>query len=68
VIEEFTRLNGVPQLEAIQYNSEEEQRLKAAYILDHLFPSFSEVSNAFACSYLWAYYKLGITIIFYLFF
>uniref|UniRef100_A0A8C1T2K7 Transmembrane and coiled-coil domains 6 n=1 Tax=Cyprinus carpio TaxID=7962 RepID=A0A8C1T2K7_CYPCA len=41
VVEEFTRLNGVPMLEAIQYNSEGEQRVRAAYILDHHFPSFS---------------------------
>uniref|UniRef100_A0A8C1BFR0 Transmembrane and coiled-coil domains 6 n=1 Tax=Cyprinus carpio carpio TaxID=630221 RepID=A0A8C1BFR0_CYPCA len=41
VVEEFTRLNGVPLLEAIQYNSEGEQRVRAAYILDHHFPSFS---------------------------
>lgn len=41
MVEEFTRLNGVPLLEAIQYNSEGEQRVRAAYILDHHFPSFS---------------------------
>uniref|UniRef100_A0A672Q8U8 Transmembrane and coiled-coil domains 6 n=1 Tax=Sinocyclocheilus grahami TaxID=75366 RepID=A0A672Q8U8_SINGR len=45
VVEEFTRLNGVPLLEAIQYNSEGEQRVRAAYILDHHFPSFSEVES-----------------------
>lgn len=42
VIEEFTRLNGVPLLEAIQYNSEAEQRVRAAYILDN---HFSEVES-----------------------
>lgn len=45
VIEEFTRLNGVPLLEAIQYNSEAEQRVRAAYILDNHFSSFSEVES-----------------------
>ncbi|KAF4105074.1 transmembrane and coiled-coil domain-containing protein 6 [Onychostoma macrolepis] len=45
VVEDFTRLNGVPLLEAIQYNSEGEQRVRAAYILDHHFPSFSEVES-----------------------
>ncbi|XP_026773467.3 transmembrane and coiled-coil domain-containing protein 6 [Pangasianodon hypophthalmus] len=34
VAEEFIRLEGIPLLEAIQYNSEEEQRLRATYILD----------------------------------
>ncbi|XP_057205906.1 transmembrane and coiled-coil domain-containing protein 6 [Triplophysa rosa] len=45
VIEEFTRLNGVPLLEAIQYNSEAEQRVRAAYILDNHFSSFCEVES-----------------------
>ncbi|XP_051505241.1 transmembrane and coiled-coil domain-containing protein 6 isoform X2 [Myxocyprinus asiaticus] len=45
VHEEFTRMNGVPLLEAIQYNSEVEQRVRAAYILHHHFPSFSEVES-----------------------
>ncbi|KAL1261696.1 hypothetical protein QQF64_006961 [Cirrhinus molitorella] len=45
VVEEFTRLNGVPLLEAIQYNSEGEQRVRAAYILDHHFSAFSEVES-----------------------
>ncbi|XP_073777558.1 transmembrane and coiled-coil domain-containing protein 6 isoform X3 [Danio rerio] len=44
-VEEFTRLNGIPLLEAIQYNNEGEQRVRAAYILDHHFPSFSEVES-----------------------
>lgn len=35
VAEEFIRLDGIPLLEAIQYNNEEEQRLRASYILDH---------------------------------
>lgn len=35
VAEEFIRLDGVPLLEAIQYNNEEEQRLRASYILDY---------------------------------
>ncbi|TSY55760.1 Transmembrane and coiled-coil domain-containing protein 6 [Bagarius yarrelli] len=34
VAEEFIRLDGIPLLEAIQYNNEEEQRLRASYILD----------------------------------
>ncbi len=71
MVEEFTRLNGVPLLEAIQYNSEGEQRVRAAYILDHHFPSFSEVNIAFACYYLWTYYMWGITmtnILFFFFF
>uniref|UniRef100_A0A8C2CI54 Transmembrane and coiled-coil domains 6 n=1 Tax=Cyprinus carpio TaxID=7962 RepID=A0A8C2CI54_CYPCA len=58
VVEEFTRLNGVPLLEAIQYNSEGEQRVRAAYILDHHFPSFSEVNTAFTCYYLWIDYTV----------
>ncbi|XP_053361707.1 transmembrane and coiled-coil domain-containing protein 6 [Clarias gariepinus] len=33
--EEFIRLDGIPLLEAIQYNNEEEQRLRASYIIDH---------------------------------
>ncbi|XP_051514319.1 transmembrane and coiled-coil domain-containing protein 6-like isoform X1 [Myxocyprinus asiaticus] len=45
VLVEFTRMNGVPLLEAIQYNSEAEQRVRAAYILHHHFPSFSEVDE-----------------------
>ncbi|XP_016098519.1 transmembrane and coiled-coil domain-containing protein 6-like [Sinocyclocheilus grahami] len=45
VVEEFMRLNGVPLLEAILYNSEGEQRVRAAYLLDHHFPSFSEVES-----------------------
>ncbi|KAK2838649.1 hypothetical protein Q7C36_013463 [Tachysurus vachellii] len=35
VAEEFIRLDGIPLLEAIQYNNEDEQRLRASYILDH---------------------------------
>ncbi|XP_016381064.1 transmembrane and coiled-coil domain-containing protein 6 isoform X1 [Sinocyclocheilus rhinocerous] len=45
VVEEFMRLNGVPLLEAVLYNSEGEQRVRAAYLLDHHFPSFSEVES-----------------------
>lgn len=35
VAEEFIRLDGISLLEAIQYNNEDEQRLRASYILDH---------------------------------
>ncbi|XP_076877855.1 transmembrane and coiled-coil domain-containing protein 6 [Brachyhypopomus gauderio] len=37
VAEEFVKLNGLPLLEAIQYNNEKEQRVRASYILDHYF-------------------------------
>ncbi|TRY90112.1 hypothetical protein DNTS_031605 [Danionella cerebrum] len=45
MIIEFRKLNGVTLLEAIGYNSEREQRVRAAYILNHLFPSLSEVES-----------------------
>ncbi|KAI4893715.1 hypothetical protein NFI96_012169 [Prochilodus magdalenae] len=35
VANEFVKLNGIPLLEAIQYNNEEEQRVRASYLLDH---------------------------------
>ncbi|XP_072519606.1 transmembrane and coiled-coil domain-containing protein 6 isoform X2 [Salminus brasiliensis] len=39
VAEEFVKLNGIPLMEAIQYNNDEEQRLRASYLLDHFLHS-----------------------------
>ncbi|KAG7517897.1 Transmembrane and coiled-coil domain-containing 6 [Solea senegalensis] len=42
VVDEFVRLNGVPLLEAIQYNSEGEMRQRAVYLLErHLLSDSS---------------------------
>ncbi|XP_035266563.1 transmembrane and coiled-coil domain-containing protein 6 isoform X1 [Anguilla anguilla] len=43
VAEDFTKLMGLPLLEAIQYNSQGEMRLRASYILDHYLTSHSQV-------------------------
>ncbi|XP_030622468.1 transmembrane and coiled-coil domain-containing protein 6 [Chanos chanos] len=42
--EEFTRQNGVPLLEAIQYDSDGEKRLRASYILDNHLSAHSSAS------------------------
>ncbi|XP_036404046.1 transmembrane and coiled-coil domain-containing protein 6 [Megalops cyprinoides] len=41
--EEFTNLKGLPLLEALQYNSQGEMRLRAAYILDHHLTASNQV-------------------------
>ncbi|KAJ8405455.1 hypothetical protein AAFF_G00319280 [Aldrovandia affinis] len=46
VAEEFTKLKGLRLLEAIQYNSEGEMRLRASYILEHHLTSYSEAGAA----------------------
>ncbi|XP_017329902.1 transmembrane and coiled-coil domain-containing protein 6 isoform X2 [Ictalurus punctatus] len=46
IAEEFIRLDGIPLLEAIQYNSEESQRLRASCILDYYLHAHSMVSTA----------------------
>ncbi|XP_061091280.1 transmembrane and coiled-coil domain-containing protein 6 [Conger conger] len=43
VAEEFTKLMGLPLLEAIQYNSQGEMRLRASYILDHYLTAHSQL-------------------------
>ncbi|KAJ8337602.1 hypothetical protein SKAU_G00365680 [Synaphobranchus kaupii] len=43
VAEEFTNLMGLHLLEAIQYNSQGEMRLRASYILDHYLTSHCQV-------------------------
>ncbi|XP_062855811.1 transmembrane and coiled-coil domain-containing protein 6 isoform X1 [Trichomycterus rosablanca] len=45
VVDEFISLNGVPLLESIQYNDEEEQRMRASYILDHYLHTHLMVDN-----------------------
>ncbi|XP_066505934.1 transmembrane and coiled-coil domain-containing protein 6 [Hoplias malabaricus] len=43
--EEFVKLNGVPLLEAFRYNNEEDQCLRASYLLDHYFQNHDRVDN-----------------------
>ncbi|KAL6480368.1 hypothetical protein MHYP_G00114010 [Metynnis hypsauchen] len=45
IAEEFVKLNGVSLLEAIQYNNEEEQRLRAFYLLDYYLHTHSTADN-----------------------
>ncbi|KAI1898480.1 hypothetical protein AGOR_G00072780 [Albula goreensis] len=45
MVEDFKKINGLCLLEAIQYNSQGEMRLRASYILDHHMTSCSQVDT-----------------------
>lgn len=45
VAEEFIKLNGIQLMEAIQYNNDVEQRLRASYLLDNYLHIHSAVST-----------------------
>uniref|UniRef100_W5KE02 Transmembrane and coiled-coil domains 6 n=1 Tax=Astyanax mexicanus TaxID=7994 RepID=W5KE02_ASTMX len=45
VTEEFIKLNGIQLMETIQYNNDEEQRLRASYLLDNYLHIHSIPNN-----------------------